>query len=49
MKKTTVKIKALSCMASAAKKTSSFFANVPCTWWQYQPKTPKPVKKMRKF
>ena len=35
--------------ASVAKKTSSFLANVLCTWWDYQPKTPKAVKKMRKF
>lgn len=31
------------------KKTASFSANIPCIWWQYQPKTPKSVKKMRKF
>ncbi len=44
-----MKKKALSGMASITKKSSSFFANVPCAWWQYQPKTPKAVKKMRKF
>lgn len=44
-----MKKKALSGMALVAKKSTSFFANVSCTWWHYQPKTPKAVKKMRKF
>lgn len=49
MKTNKIKKSALSKAASVAKKTSSFFANVPCTWWEYQPKTPKSVKKLRKF
>ncbi|HAI77813.1 MAG: cyclic lactone autoinducer peptide [Ruminococcus sp.] len=47
MKQTSKKV--LQVAASIAKKSSSFWANFPCTWWQYQPKTPKSVKKMRKF
>ncbi|MCM1227581.1 MAG: cyclic lactone autoinducer peptide [Clostridium sp.] len=49
MKKDTIKNKTLSGVASVAKKSSSFFANTLCTWWDYQPKMPKSVKKMRKF
>ena len=30
-------------------KIISFWANFPCNWWDYQPKMPKSVKKMRKF
>ncbi|MFQ9412876.1 MAG: cyclic lactone autoinducer peptide [Ruminococcus sp.] len=47
MKQTSKKV--LQVAASIAKKTASFSANIPCIWWQYQPKTPKSVKKMRKF
>ncbi|MBS1310787.1 MAG: cyclic lactone autoinducer peptide [Ruminococcus sp.] len=41
--------KVLQVAASVAKKTASFSANLPCFWWNYQPKMPKSVKKMRKF
>lgn len=36
-------------MASVTRKISEFTANFPCDWWQYQPKMPESVKKMRKF
>ena len=36
-------------MAKAARKTSSFWSNFPCSYWNYEPKMPKSVKKMRKF
>ena len=49
MKETKIEKKVLSSAAAITKKTSSFFANVACTWWNYQPKTPNAVKKMRKF
>lgn len=49
MKDNKISKKMLSGAASVAKKTSSFFANSACDWWHYQPKTPKAVKKMRKF
>lgn len=39
----------LSGMAKVTKKTSEMIANLPCIWWDYQPKMPKSVKKMRKF
>lgn len=47
MKKT--KKKALACAAAIAKKSSYIWANVPCIYWEYQPKMPKAVKKLRKF
>ena len=40
MKDIKTKKKMLSCMATVTKKTASFFGNVSCTWWDYQPKTP---------
>lgn len=49
MKDIKAKKKVLSGMAAATKKTVSFFGNVSCTWWDYQPKTPKDVKELRKF
>ncbi len=49
MKDIKTKKKMLSCMATVTKKTASFFGNVSCTWWDYQPKTPESVKKLRKF
>ncbi len=49
MKTNKMKKKALSGMAAITKKTSGLFANVSCTWWEYTPKMPKSVKKMRKF
>ncbi len=49
MKEIKTKKKMLSGAAAAAKKTSSFFANMPCAWWDYEPKMPKSVKKLRKF
>lgn len=49
MKNMKTKKKMLSGAASVTKKTASFFANVPCAWWDYDPKMPKSVKKMRKF
>ncbi|WP_295219772.1 cyclic lactone autoinducer peptide [Ruminococcus sp.] len=49
MKNMKTKKKMLSGVASVTKKTSSFFANVSCAWWDYDPKMPKSVKKMRKF
>ena len=49
MKDNKMSKKMLSGAASVTKKTSSFLANLPCAWWQFQPKTPKAVKKMRKF
>lgn len=49
MKDIKTKKKVLSGMAAVTKKTASFFGNVSCTWWDYQPKTPKSVKKLRKF
>ena len=36
-------------MAEAARKTSSFWSNFPCSYWNYEPKMPKSVKEMRKF
>lgn len=47
MKKTTEKL--LKCVAVVSKKSSSVWANFPCVFWDYQPKTPKIVKKLRKF
>ena len=41
--------KVLSCMSCVTKKSASFFGNTLCAWWNYQPKTPKAVKKLRKF
>lgn len=49
MKKIQIKKKMLSGVASVAKRTSSAMANQVCGWWDYQPKMPKSVKKMRKF
>lgn len=49
MKDNKMSKKMLSGAASVTRKTSSFLANLPCTWWQFQPKTPEAVKKMRKF
>lgn len=49
MKENKMSKKMLAGAASVTKKTSSFLANLPCAWWQFQPKTPKAVKKMRKF
>ena len=48
-KKNEIKRAVLSGAATLSKKTSGFIANLPCTWWNYQPKMPKSVKKMRKF
>lgn len=42
-KKTLIKI------AHAAKKSSSWSSQFPCGWWNYQPKKPAAVKKLRKF
>lgn len=39
----------LLCAATVVKKTSGIMAGMPCVWWNYQPKMPKSVKKMRKF
>ncbi len=36
-------------MAAAARKTSKLSAGQTCMWWDYAPKMPKSVKKMRKF
>lgn len=47
MKKTTKKL--LKCVAAVSKKSSSVCANFSCVFWDYQPKTPKVVKKLRKF
>ena len=35
--------------AKASKRTAGLLANLPCIWWDYQPKKPQAVKKMRKF
>lgn len=35
--------------AKVSKRTAGILANIPCIWWDYQPKKPKAVKKMRKF
>lgn len=42
-KKTLIKI------ASVAKKSSIIGSQFPCVWWNYQPKKPQAVKKLRKF
>jgi len=42
-KKTLIKI------ASVAKKSSFIGSQFPCVWWNYQPKKPQAVKKLRKF
>lgn len=47
MKKVTKKL--LKCIAAVSKKSSSVGANFPCMYWDYQPNTPKSVKKLRKF
>ncbi len=49
MMKKNVEKKALTLLASIAKKTSSAMANQACAYWQHDPKMPKSVKKMRKF
>ena len=36
-------------VAMAAKKTSQISAGQACMWWDYEPKMPKSVKKLRKF
>lgn len=41
--------KVLKGAAAIAKKSSSFWSNFPCVFWEYQPRVPKAVKKMRKF
>ena len=47
MKKTQKKV--LKGVATITKKTSALFANASCTWWDYEPKKPDAVKKLRKF
>ena len=41
--------KLLNVMASAVKKSAEWNAQFPCGWWNFQPKKPQAVKKMRKF
>ncbi len=48
-KKNNVKKSLLKSMASVVKKTAGFNADTLCVWWNYQPKKPAAVKKMRKF
>lgn len=38
----------LSGMAAITKKSAFLFGNMNCGWWNYQPKTPKAVKKQNK-
>lgn len=45
----TGKKKILTDVAIAVKKTSTLFANASCIWWDYDPKKPEAVKKLRKF
>ena len=40
---------ALKCAAVVTKKTAELAANKFCIYWQYDPKMPKSVKKLRKF
>lgn len=47
MKNTAKKL--LNIAAAISKKSSSVCANCSCMYWDYQPKTPKAVKKLRKF
>lgn len=49
IKNRTLKKTALKTVAVVSKKTSEVLANVPCIWWNYQPKKPESVKKLRKF
>lgn len=44
-----VKNTLLKLMASAAVKTAEKSANTACQWWNYQPKEPETLKKIRKF
>ena len=36
-------------VAKAAKNTAVKYANSTCTWYFYQPKETKQIKKLRKF
>lgn len=47
--KKALKAKMLTKLDGAAKKSAQFGADNLCIWWEYQPKKPKAVKKMRKF
>lgn len=47
--KKSLKKNLLTGMAMAAKKTSKLSAGQTCMWWDYEPKKPAAVKKMRKF
>lgn len=47
--KKTIKKTALETVAVVSKKTSEVLANIPCIWWNYEPKKPQAVKKLRKF
>jgi hypothetical protein len=49
VKKVNMKKAVLTGAASIAKKTAIFNANNFCVWWNYEPKMPKAVKKLRKF
>lgn len=48
MKDTKSKNKVLSGAAAVTKKSAFLFGGLNCSWWNYQPKTPKAVKKQRK-
>ncbi len=48
MKETKTKKKALTGAAAIAKKSASFFGDLYCGWWDYQPKKPMAVKKQTK-
>ncbi|MBQ8349478.1 MAG: cyclic lactone autoinducer peptide [Ruminococcus sp.] len=48
MKNTETKKKALSGAAAITKKSAFIFGSLNCGWWDYQPKTPKAVKKQNK-
>ncbi len=36
-------------IATVAKKTSQISAGQACMWWEFDPKKPEAVKKLRKF
>lgn len=46
---TELKKKTLIKIAHVAKKSSFWSSQFPCGWWNYQPKKPESVKKLRKF
>ena len=48
-KKSNMKKSLLSGIASVVKKNAEFNADTFCMWWNYQPKKPAAIKKMRKF